>query len=178
MDIGRVYCQAKKADCFLCPLKAKCFVVKNKTNALSLPVQKAELKKTQKNIELDLLRVVVKNRGKVLGQVKGEKEWLSGQIEIPTFILRSQDRSLKQYPRLSPKSNEFTKAYEGLPSVKTAITKYKIRNFILTLSSKEFQELTKEVAELPEYKYFKFDVQKNHFSTTTIKSFQKLGFEV
>jgi A/G-specific adenine glycosylase len=178
MDVGRVYCQAKKADCFLCPLKTQCFVTKNKVDPLSLPSQASSTSKQQKNIELDLLRVVVKNRGKVIGQVKGEKEWLSGQIEIPTFILRSQDRSLKQYPRMSPKSHKLLMSYEDLPCVKTAITKYKIRNFILTLNNKEFQELTQALKGLPEYKYFKFDVQKNHFSTTTIKSFQKLGLEV
>lgn len=181
MDVGRVFCQAKKADCLLCPLKPGCGAYQNKRKVLTFPRQKEEKKPKEKNLELDLLRVVVKKRGRILGQVKTEKEWLSGQVEIPTFILRSQDKTLKQYPRLSgkvQKSHKILKVYEDLPMVKTAITKYKIRNFILTLEDKEFQSLKAQLNSAPEYKYFKFDVQNIHFSTTTLKSFRKLGLEV
>ena len=178
MDVGRVYCQAKRADCILCPLKNSCLTFKNKLDPLKIPVNTKAKKAAEKNIELDLLRVVVKKRSQVLGQVKTKDEWLTGQIEIPTFILKCGDRSLKQYPRLKFKESNLTKSYGDLPCVKTAITKYKIKNYILEINYEEFQELTALVTSAPGYKYFKFDVQKNHFSTTTIKSFQKLGLEV
>lgn len=172
MDIGRVYCQARKADCFLCPLKEECHVVKNKKNALDFP-KLSETKKKKENHELKLLRVVVNSGDKILGYVKDEASWLSGQIEIPTFILSSTDRALKQYPRL-----KFSKSrYEKLPMVKTAITKYKIENFVLEVSKKEFQELINVLGAERQYKYFKLDVQTHHFSTTTLKVLKKLGFE-
>lgn len=178
MDIGRVFCQAKRADCLICPLASGCQANKKKVSPLTFPIVKEANTKEAKNLELDLLRVVVKKRGQVLGQIKNQDEWLSGQIEVPTFILRSQDRALKQYPRLAAKFKKKIEKLEELPIVKTAITKYKIKNYILVLDDSEFQGLIAGVQGLPNYKYFKFDIQTNHFSTTTIKSFRKLGYEV
>ncbi len=173
MDIGRVYCQARKADCHLCPLKKDCLVFQKKKKPLDFPVVK-ESKKKKESHELRLLRVVVKSSDKILGYEKEDQHWLSGQIEIPTFILESTDRTLKQYPLLKMTKSRYSK----LPMVKTAITKYKIENYILELKKTEFQELVKGIEKASRYKYFKFDVQEHHFSTTTLKVLKKLGFEV
>lgn len=173
MDLGRVYCQARKADCLLCPLKNDCQVFASKKNPIELPFIKAEKKKKESH-DLSLLRVVIRSGDKIYGYVKDEKSWLSGQVEIPTFILKTTDRSLKQYPHLKLGKD----LYKDLPTVKTGITKYKIENFLMELSLKQFQELIGGAKTLPRYKYFKFDIQEHHFSTTTLKALKKLGFEV
>jgi A/G-specific adenine glycosylase len=170
MDLGRVYCQAKKADCFICPLKSSCQSLKQKINPLTIPITSIE-KAKKESFELELLRVVVFTRGKVLASVRQEGLWLSGQIEIPTFIINSQDTKLKQYPKIKVKKA----LVSDLPSIKTAITKYKITNKILLLSRKEFQELMTEWGIQDEYKYYLFDGQKHHFSTTTLKTLAKIG---
>jgi A/G-specific adenine glycosylase len=173
MDIGRVYCQARKADCHLCPLKKDCLVFQKKEKPLDFPVIK-EGKNKKESHDLKLLRVVVRLGNKIFGYVKEDHHWLSGQVEIPTFIVQSSDRSLKQYPSLKiPKSR-----LDKFPIVKTAITKYKIENYILELDKTQFQKLIKDLETSPRYKYFKFDIQEHHFSTTTLKVLKKLGFEV
>jgi A/G-specific adenine glycosylase len=173
MDLGRVYCQARRADCFLCPLNKTCAVYTSGKNPLEVPVVNSA-QKQKESFELSLLRVVVKQRGKILGQIKTEDEWLSGQIEIPTFILKSQDKKLKQYPSLKLKLAD----YKDLPLIKTAITKYKIQNYIMVLDNKEFQLLIKASSGNLSYKYFNFNGRDHHFSTTTLKTFQKIGLEV
>ncbi|MCF8059186.1 MAG: hypothetical protein K9K67_07810 [Bacteriovoracaceae bacterium] len=173
MDIGRVFCQARRADCLICPLNKSCTTFNSGKNPLEIPVLK-ETQKKKESFDLSLLRVIVQNQGKILGQIKSEDEWLSGQIEIPTFILKSQDKKLSQYPHLKLKID----TYRDLPIIKTAITKYKILNYILVLNSKEFQVLKKGVSDGPKYKYFNFNGRDHHFSTTTLKTFQKIGLEV
>lgn len=172
MDIGRVYCQARKADCFLCPLSEECLVYKKKKNALNYPVV-SEKKKKKESYDLKLLRVVIRSGDKIYGYVKDDSEWLSGQIEIPTFTLVTGDKGLKQYPSLKMAKSR----YEKLPMVKTAITKYKIENYILEMKKKEFQGLIKDLDASRSYKYFKLDVQTHHFSTTTLKALKKLRSE-
>lgn len=172
MDLGRVFCQARRVDCLICPLRSGCLSYKNEGSPLELP-RDDKKKKTKAGHELLLLRVVVKKGNQILGFVKDEKEWLSGQIEIPTFVLKTTDSVFKQYPMLKT-----LKTKESLPTIKTAITKYKIQNQILELSLKEFQELTKDLKDKNRYKYFKLNVQDHHFSTTTLKVLRKIHPEV
>ena len=95
MDLGRTHCQARKVNCDLCPLKQNCQAFSSK-KPLHYPVEGIE-KKADKH-ELHLLRVYVIKKDKVLVYRKDEKEWLSGQYEVPTFILDSTDKTLSQYP--------------------------------------------------------------------------------
>ena len=166
MDLGRTFCQARKVECQLCPLKKNC--VATKKNPLQFPIVK-EKKKAQSH-ELVLLRVMIKERGKVLGYTKGEKEWLSGQIEIPTFVLSCDDKDLTQYPKLRSQ-----KAFDKLPKIKGAITKYKITNLIWETSKKEFLSLAG--VEQKKYKFFKLDLREANFSSTTLKAFKKVGWD-
>ncbi len=164
MDLGRVYCQAKKADCLICPIKEKCHVFIEGKNPLDFPKIK---KKEKKMYELKLLRVIVTNKDEVIGYEKNGEEWLSGQIEIPTFILFSEDKTLKQYPLVS-----FEKHEEEI-SLKTAITKYKITNYVAKLSKKEFNLLLKTNGlSSTRYHSYKLDPEAVHFSTATLKSFR------
>ena len=146
-----------------------CKTKKSKTNPLEIP-KVVEKEKKNKNLELELLRVVVFSKGKLLARGRDEGQWLSGQIEIPTFILSSGDKKLSQYPWAKiPKT-----MLKDLPLIKTAITKYKITNRIMPLTNKEFQVLTRTYDLAGDYKFYNFDGQKHHFSTTTHKVMEKL----
>jgi A/G-specific adenine glycosylase len=79
----------------------------------------------------------VKEEDKILFYQKNSNEWLAGQWELPTFILSTEDEKLKQYPVLKKKIKT-----DGLKTIKSSITKYKIQNFILEMNAKEFQKLT------------------------------------
>ena len=165
MDLGRVLCQSRKTDCLLCPMKKSCLSYKR---GIVEKIPNVEVKKVDK-FELELLRVVVENRGKVLGYVKSDKEWLHGQIEIPTYILSSSDKKLSQYP-VSPLSLS-SKELKLLPQFKSSITKYKITNYILKLSMTEFKETFLGDRE---FGFYKKDFEAVNFSTTSIKVLKKL----
>ncbi|MDH5582028.1 MAG: hypothetical protein OEY33_08970 [Bdellovibrionales bacterium] len=162
MDCGRVYCQAKKVDCLLCPLNSKCEAAKLKSPT-ELPLID---KKIKKNYELKLLRIVVIKKGAILGARRKQGQWLSGQIELPTFILHSEDSQLEQYPLWKGKLN-----LEHLPSLKTGITKYKIDNVILNLSERDWE---KAKMNFPELKYYSLSSKNVHFSTTTLKILDRI----
>jgi len=109
---------------------------------------------------------VVKEKKKILVYQKGAKEWLSGQWELPTFILETNDDKLKQYPHIKIKQN-----FEKLPYIKTGITKYDIHNYILEVSLEEFEKMTKKIEV--EYEFKTNDVKLN-MSTATQKVFKTL----
>lgn len=121
MDIGRVYCQARKVSCDLCPLSKKC--IATKFRPLDFPIVNKKIKEMH---DLELLRVLITKGDKVLFYKKAKHEWLSGQYELPTFILKSSDKKLKQYPRASKRF----KASSDHKVIRTSITKYKILNFV------------------------------------------------
>ncbi|WP_164848529.1 A/G-specific adenine glycosylase [Halobacteriovorax sp. HLS] len=158
MDLGRVYCQARKADCLLCPISKDC-ISYNQNLAHIIPVKESVAKE---KFELELLRIIVKDRKKILGYVKSDKEWLQGQVELPTFILSSEDKTLKQYPvkKMSISTKE-------LKSFKTTITKYKIKNYILELSKDRLGDLG---INLDDYTFRSSDINKTNFSTASIKA--------
>jgi A/G-specific adenine glycosylase len=137
MDLGRIICQARKAACMICPLASGC-KAKKSGNPLAYPVEGE--KKATEDLFIKVLRVVVTEKKKILVYQKGAKEWLSGQWELPTFILETNDESLKQYPFLKMK-----KSFEDLPMIKTGITKYNIYNHIIEVSLSEFEKMTKKI---------------------------------
>lgn len=133
MDLGRVVCQSKKTTCLTCPLKSKC-VAFTTGKPLSFPLEVK--KKNLVNLYIKLLRVVVRENNKILFYQKNEKEWLGGQWELPTFIIETNDESLKQYPLIKNK-----KKFSSAPSFKTGITKYKIENYMIEMSRKDFEKM-------------------------------------
>lgn len=130
MDLGRNYCQARKTNCDLCPLKRRCFALEN--NMIEeLPNIKQVIKEKH---TLTLLRVLLKKDDNFLVYKKNEKQWLSGQYEVPTFILETSDSSLMQYPLIDGD-------FSLLPEFKTAITKYTIINKVLWVNEKDLEFL-------------------------------------
>ncbi len=165
MDLGRTYCQSRKVYCESCPISNNCNSYKS-LDPLTLP--KSELKnKKQKFYELDLLRVIVKKKKSLLGVVKKESQWLSNQIELPTFILKSEDKNLKnQYPKFPKRIS-----YNKLSKYKTSITKYKITNYIIEMNESEFEEIKNK-----EDKFVTFslkNIQEQNVSTATLKGINK-----
>lgn len=175
MDLGRVFCQARRADCLICPLNSKCLTRVEGGDPLSLPTN-TKKNKTKEFHNLTLLRVVVRKGKKVLGYTKNKNEWLTGQVEIPTFILETTDKKLKQYPKLMRKDD-----FKNCPHLKTAITKYKIRNHYIEMTSQEFMSFIKwgkvwEGRERSQQKFtfYSLELKENHFSTSTLKVLSRL----
>lgn len=167
MDLGRIICQARKASCSLCPLKESC-VAHTTKNPLSFPV---EIKRDKsKDLYIKLLRVVVKEKNKILFYKKCESEWLAGQWELPTFILETNDEKLKQYPKVKSK-----KQFGEAPVIKTGITKYSIENHIIEMSLLDFNKLAKNIGI--EY-VFKTHNEKLNLSTASIKALKKIIWQV
>lgn len=162
MDLGRVYCQANKTDCLLCPLSRNCQAYQL-DEVENFPIVKAKIKESH---DLDVIRFVVKKGKKVLAYQKSTKEWLSGQLELPTYVLKTSDSSLKQYPKLLKKIET-----KKLKKFKTAITKYKITNYIYEIDVKEFEAL---VGIKKKYSFVENNPEKKNFSTATLKTFTKI----
>lgn len=163
MDLGRIICQSRKASCTLCPLKSGCVAFKS-GNPLSFPleIEKAE----SEDLFIKLLRVVVKEKNKILFYQKNNDEWLSGQWELPTFILETNDEKLKQYPKVKSK-----KLFTEAKSLKTGITKYSIDNHMIEMSLLEFNKIVKNL----DIKYvFKNPELNLNLSTTSIKVLKKI----
>lgn len=163
MDLGRVYCQANRVDCMICPMNDSCLSFK-KSDPLEIPIR---IKKEKKKFyDLKLLRLIVYKDEKILTYKKSSSEWLAGQREIPSFIIESEDKSLKQYPFLK-KNIE----YELLPVIKTGITKYRIQNFVIICNEDEFFEITGK--KVHNYELIE-PTQKSNLSTTSLKCLKSL----
>ena len=158
MDLGRSICKARSAACEICPVSREC-AARVEGEPLKYPVNiEKNQTKTIGGVPLSLLRVVVEKNGKILAYKKNESEWLSNQYEIPTFILDSDDENLSQYPKVELNHLKL------LPSFKTGITKYKIDNFVLFMSEKEFIQ---NIGKFDRYQWLE---DKSHLSTSSIKS--------
>lgn len=157
MDLGRTFCQARKASCELCPLSSGCVAFK-KGNPLDYPTLSLKDKPSQEH-ELHLLRVYVMKKGKLLVYKKNEKEWLAGQYEVPTFLLQSTDEKLKQYPTLKHFSDKPKATF------KSGITKYSIKNSIHVTDEKDFKKFkfSREVV------WKEVESEASNLTTTTIK---------
>ena len=153
MDLGRTICKAETYNCQECPIQKKC-KANLKGTQREFPVKGVKVKK---QFDLQLLRILVFKNNKVLAYKKDKNEWLADQLEIPTFILRSGDKDLRQYPYM-PKVNT-----KGLKTYKTAITKYKITNFVLLADRLNLPDAKR-------YKFYQLDFKKNNFSTATMKA--------
>lgn len=164
MDLGRTYCQARKASCELCPLKNDCQAFAEK-KPLNYPIEKKSENKVKDEHELHLLRVVVIKKNKILAYKKSEKEWLSGQYELPTLIISTSDKKLKQYPLLKSKID-----HKDLKSYKTTITKYKIMNSLLEAD----QKMLKGLGFAGELEWRELDESAN-LSTASYKALKLLS---
>ena len=166
MDLGRIICQARKASCTLCPLKSECKAFQS-GSPLDLPLEPE--KKVTEDLYIKVLRVVVSNNKKILVYQKGDKEWLSGQWELPTFIFETNDEKLKQYPSIKTK-----KSYEKLEMIKTGITKYNIYNYIQEMPLEEFEKLSPK----SDINFvFKTNSEALNASTTTFKILKKMALK-
>jgi A/G-specific adenine glycosylase len=166
MDLGRVYCQARTAHCQNCPMVKKCAAFANNVS-LELPRQEKKLKVSH---ELELVRFVVMEKGQFLGYRKTENQWLSGQVELPTFVIDCTDAQFNQYPR---PSFALDKDLKKLPTLKTAITKYAIKNKILTISKSDFKRLLGKQASM--FDFFSCNERKENLAATTIKILKKVS---
>jgi len=163
MDLGRVFCQAKKTDCLLCPLAKNCHAYQlNEVHKYPVIHEK---KKEQ--FELNLIRFVVRKGKRVLTYRKSKAQWLAGQLELPTYIVNTNDPKLKQYPALAKRIDT-----KKLKAFKTGITKYKITNYIYELDLKNFKEMTGHNND--EYQFVANDPELENFSTATLKTLSKL----
>ena len=162
MDLGRTFCQARKANCALCPLKKECHAYST-GEPLQFPSEGAEKKKAQEH-ELTLLRAYVVKKGKVLVYEKIDGEWLSGQFEVPTFIISTTDEKLSQYQKLRGKVTG------KKTMLKTGITKYKILNHLVVTDESQLR------AWGFDRKLVWKDLQKaeSNLSTTTLKGLKSL----
>jgi A/G-specific adenine glycosylase len=165
MDLGRTFCQARKASCELCPLKTDCHAFKTKKQ-LSFPLEKSTGKKASQEHELHLLRILIISKNKVLVYKKSETEWLSGQYELPTLVISSTDKNFKQYPKLETKKIDLE-----LKKFKTGITKYKITNFILISTLKNL----KEMGFRAESEWKSLDDENANLSTASYKALKLLA---
>lgn len=162
MDLGRTYCQARKATCNLCPLRQDCHSFQQ-GNPLSYPFEEQK-KAPAVEHELELLRIIVLKKNKVLVYQKAPGNWLAGQFEVPTFILHSTDKKLDQYPRQKldlPVAFSFT----------TGITKYKIKNKVTLLTEAEFRKISFDCSCV----WKVADDPSSNLSTATMKALQKLS---
>jgi A/G-specific adenine glycosylase len=166
MDLGRVFCQARKADCVICPLQNDCQAYQT-GQALEFPVVSLKTKtKTQNNKhDLTLLRIVVQKGEKVLGTKKQVGQWLEGQVEVPTYILSTSDKKLNQYPRFEGK-----KAPEPDFEFKTGITKYKISNVVVKMTEADFKNKFSD----QDTSFYSVDTKKANLATSTIKILGRL----
>lgn len=158
MDLGRVLCRAKRADCTLCPIRSNC---RGKHAPLSFPLS---ANKIEQSFELSLIRYIVKRKNQVLVYQKSKNHWLADQYELPTFIWKSEDPLLKQYPQWGRKE------IRPLGTLKTTITKYKITNYIVEASEQEARKVYQKYARLT----YKDISSRENLSNTTFKILQHL----
>jgi A/G-specific adenine glycosylase len=157
MDLGRGLCKARSVSCEICPLSQNCVAAKS-SSQLMYPLEKENNIKA-KFYELELLRVIFEKSGKILAYKKSKSEWLSGQFEIPTFIISSEDESLKQYPSI-----ENYIEFDLLNSFKTSITKYKIKNYVIHANEDELRKLDVNLNQ------FEWIGNYSHLSTASHKA--------
>lgn len=168
MDLGRKYCQATKTQCELCKLNSTCDYYQN-YYLKNLNVPLSSTKKISKYLELSLLRVIVSNsKNEIIAYQKSNKQWLSGQFEIPTFVLEAEEPNFFQYPRIK----NFN--FDHILFFKSCITKYKIKNYVVKMSMGNFKNLLKE--NNLSFQEMGYDLFENHkkinYSTATFKSLQ------
>lgn len=167
MDLGRVYCQARKTNCLNCPAASICQTKILGNDPLELP--RGQKEKVNKYFSLKLLRVIVKKNNQYLMHERAEGKWLSGQLELPTFVINSEDKTLNQYPEVSEKV--LSKHVSFAQSVfKSSITKYKIENIVAEMSPVDFEGMLKSLKLKDDYRWVKEPVINHNISTATKKA--------
>ena len=160
MDLGREICQARRAECLLCPIQNNCAAFKS-GNPLSIPMISPKEKKEK--FELDLIRLVSIHQGKIAVVKKEKGEWLAGQYELPTFVVYSEDKNLNQYPIYKNKFDT------NLPFIKTRITKYKIKNFYRKIPHQYLGDfLNVEIIDI--------EIVREKLSTASLKILNEIKF--
>jgi len=146
MDLGRTYCTASKMQCGECPLQKSCQAASVTETEREKRYGKAAsdiLKKVkrEKPLELHLIRVLVKKGPQILAYQKEKGEWLVGQRELPTYILKCDDEKLKQYPVVPKNLEQKISKKVKFETFRTSITKYKITNILLEMKEEEWMQL-------------------------------------
>lgn len=162
MDVGRTFCKANKADCMLCPMNENCLSFKHGTITFN-----KDIKKKNQSHELTLLRFVIRKDDRLLVYKKSDKEWLSGQYEVPTLTIYCDDKKFTQYS-MSP---QFERESKKLLSFKTGITKYDITNLVWEMSEREFKKWNLKEKK---YEWVSIDSSKTNLATSTIKILKHL----
>ena len=129
MDVGRVFCQARKRDCLQCPLKKGCrpFAIQKDLFQDAKPPKSASAKKNQEQI-VELARIVCIKNKKILLVQRETGQWLSGQWEVPTFVIKGIVPD-NQYPPITFQLEKTAK------KISSTITKYQFQNHIILQKS-------------------------------------------
>ncbi|MDH4466561.1 MAG: hypothetical protein QE271_00770 [Bacteriovoracaceae bacterium] len=143
MDVGRIFCKERSADCQVCPLKKHCQAQKNK-GPLTFGQKK---KKKKESIVIELIRVFIKSSEGMYFYQKNNQEWLSGQWETLVFTNGlDQENLFSQYPRIQDSAlKDFLKKKNLKPvaNYSSTITKYKFKNDVYVLNWEEVCTLGK-----------------------------------
>ncbi len=155
MDLGRVYCQARQADCLNCPINTDC-IARMSGDPTAFP-QLDENSKEKEKHHITLIRVVdIDQNGRIAGIERSSDEWLSGQIDLPTFVLESSQSDFNRYPKWSgPVPNELMK-------LKSSITKYTFQNIIISNKTTDFA-------------FYDLNEKAVNFSSVALKILRKLS---
>lgn len=154
MDLGRVYCQARKAECVMCPLSGEC-VAQASGEAIAFPREKDSEQVKEKHHAI-LIRVLDYNQTSIKGIERLPHEWLAGQIELPTFVLESSDKNFDRYPQWTGKLPD------EVMRIKSTITKYRFENIVVH----------SKISKMHDYK---LDAEAVNFSSVTLKILRKLS---
>lgn len=154
MDLGRVFCQARTADCLNCPMSENCIArISGEPKAFPRLLDEG---KAKENFEVKLIRVIhLDKNGNLAGVLRKDGEWLSGQIDLPTFVLESSEKGFDRYPKW------VGKVPSELMRLKSGITKYSFENIVVSSDLKDFE-------------MYELDLEAVNFSSVTIKILRKL----
>lgn len=148
MDLGRVFCQARRAECQQCPIIDGC-IANISGDALAFPREDLAKKKNEKH-RATLIRVVSVQGDKIKATMRGQDEWLAGQVDLPTFVLECSDEKFNRYPRWQGK------VPKELMRLKSTITKYTFENIVVE-------------APLENFEQWPIDANAVNFSSVTLK---------
>tara|TARA_R110002049_G_scaffold90127_2_gene226152 strand:- start:20 stop:1039 length:1020 start_codon:yes stop_codon:yes gene_type:complete len=156
MDLGRVFCQARSADCLNCPLSRDC-IARISGDPTAFPRLDENISKEKEKHSITLVRVVdTDSIGRVAGIERRVDEWLAGQIDLPTFTLESSEENFGRYPIWK---GELPKE---LMRLKSTITKYTFQNIVVSTATKDFD-------------FYELDEKAVNFSSVSLKILRKLG---
>jgi A/G-specific adenine glycosylase len=171
MDLGRIYCQANKVSCELCPMAESC-KAKLEGKPLAYPKATLELesdvsapvkKEKKKMTDVHLLRLVIKKDDEVILFERPTGTWLEGQLELPSFVLGR--KTTEQFPFLK----DF-KGYRKLPRFKTFITNHRIHNFVFVTEEDKYLNTKGKVHRIK-----LSEIEDQNVSTATFKTLRRVG---